>query len=284
MSEVELLAETAVRLSIVLFMVTNLVAIGLEIDGKAAVVPLRDLRFVAIVVVADWLFSPALALALASLLPMEKPYVVGLLLIGLAPAAPFLPMMVRKACGDARFTAAFMMISSIGTVAFMPPGVAVIVPGLSVDAWTVARPLIVLLFLPMAGGMAIRGLSTRAADRLLRLVHPLAGGTTAMLLIAIVVGYLPGFVDAVGSYAIAAQLIYAVGLMSAGYLLSTGMAPQQRSVVSLGLCTRNLGAALAPLALEETDPRTIVMIALGVPVTLIVTYVAAGWFCKRAAV
>jgi BASS family bile acid:Na+ symporter len=283
MSEVQLLAETAVHLFVVLFMVTNLVAIGLEIDGKAALVPLRDLRFVAIVVMADWLLSPALALALTSLLPMGKPYAVGLLLIGLAPAAPFLPMMVRKAGGDTRYTAALMLISSIGTVAFMPPGVAFIVPGMSVDAWTVARPLIVLLFLPMAGGMTIRRLCARTADRLLRIVHPLAGGTTAMLLIAIVVGYLPGFVGAVGSCAIVAQLIYAAVLMSAGYLLSIGMPPQQRSVVSLGLCTRNLGAALAPLVLEETDPRTMVMIALGVPVTLMVTYMAAAWFYKRAA-
>jgi BASS family bile acid:Na+ symporter len=283
MSEVQLLAETMVRLCVVLFMTTNLVAIGLEIDGKAALVPLRDLRFVAIVLVADWLLSPALAFAVAALLPMENPYAVGLLLIGLAPAAPFLPMMVRKAGGDARYTAAFMMIASIGTVVFVPPGMTVIVPGLSVDGWTVARPLIVLLFLPMAGGMAIRGLNARTADRLLHIVRPLAAGTTATLLIAIVVGYLPGFVDAVGSYAIAAQLIYAVGLTGGGYLLSIGMVPQQRSVVSLGLCTRNLGAALAPLVLEETDPRTMVMIALGVPVTLTVTYVAAGWFGKRAA-
>ena len=220
MAQVQLLAETVVHLSVVVFMVVNLVALGLEIDGTAALVPLRNLRFVATVVVADWLLSPALALAIVSLLPMEKPYAIGLLLIGLAPAAPFLPMMARKAGGDARYTAAFMMIAAIGTVPFMPPGVAIVVPGLSVDTWTVVWPLIVLLFLPMAAGMAIRSLNARAADRLLRIVRPIASAATATLLITIVVAYLPGFIAAVGSYAIAAQLVYAISLTSAGYLIS----------------------------------------------------------------
>jgi BASS family bile acid:Na+ symporter len=55
-------------------------------------------------------------------------------------------------------------------------------------------------------------------------------------------------------------------MLSAWWLpdfLTTGMAPQQRSVVSLGLCTRNLGAALAPLVVEQAHPHTIMMIALG---------------------
>jgi bile acid:Na+ symporter, BASS family len=54
-------------------------------------------------------------------------------------------------------------------------------------------------------------------------------------------------------------------------------------VVSLGVCTRNLGAAMAPLLVVETDPRTTVMIAMGVPITLVVTYFAARWFERRAA-
>lgn len=276
-------ADIAVRLSVVVFMVANLAAIGLEIDTKAALAPLRDLRFVAVIMLADWVVSPLLALAIVSVLPMERSYATGLLLIGLAPAAPFLPMMVRKARGDARYTAAFMLIAALGTIFFMPAGVMLLLPGLSIDSWSVARPLIVLLFIPMAAGVAVRAATPPGAASLLRIIRPIASTATVVLLVAIMVRYLRDFSGAVGSYAIAAQLLYAVGLIAGGYFLTTGMALQRRSVVSLGLCTRNLGAALAPLVVEQTHPHTIVMIALGVPITLLTTYVAAGRFEKRAA-
>jgi bile acid:Na+ symporter, BASS family len=275
-------AEIAIRLSVVMFMVCNLLAIGLETDARAALAPLRDVRSLATVMVVDWLFGPALAVCIVWALPMAEPYAVGLLLVSLAPAAPFLPMMVRKAGGDLAYTAAFMLVAAVGTVVLMPIGVPLIVPGLSVDAWAVARPLIVLLCAPMATGMVLRALSTKAAEAVLKLIRPLASAATVVLLVAIVVRYLPGFVGAVGSYAIAGQVLYAVGLIAGGWALARGMPGGQRSVIALGACTRNLGAALAPLLVADPDPRTMVMVALGVPVTLIATFLAAAWMRQRA--
>jgi len=276
-------ADIAIRLSVVGFMVANLMAIGLETDARAALAPLADLRFLATVMVVDWLFGPALAIGIVRALPMAEPYEIGLLLIAMAPAAPFLPMMVRKAGGDLAYTAAFMLVAAVGTVILMPLGVPLIVPGLSVDPWAVARPLIILLLLPMAAGMTLRSVSHKAAEQLLRLVRPLAGVATLVLLVAIAFRYFEGFVGAIGSFAIAAQLLYAVGLVAGGYLLAWAAPPAQRSVVSLGACTRNLGAALAPLLVTDPDPRTTVMVALGVPITLLVTFLAAGWLHRRAA-
>jgi hypothetical protein len=50
------------------------------------------------------------------------------------------------------------------------------------------------------------------------------------------------------------------------YRLCAGLTPEQRSVVSLGACTRNLCAALTPLLAVNADSRTTVMIAFGVPI------------------
>jgi BASS family bile acid:Na+ symporter len=244
--------------------------------------PLRNLHFVAMVVVLDWLLCPAFAWLLVRLLPIDASYAIGLLLISLAPAAPFLPMMVRRAGGDLPYTAAFMLISAFGTVLLMPLVVAFIVPGLLVDSWAVAKPLVALLFLPMVAGMTFKAAAAGFAGRLLAIVRPIANAATVILLAAIGVRYSQGFLAAVGSYAIAAQLIYAVGLVLGGYVISTGMPAGQRSVLSLGACTRNLGAALAPLLVRPSDPRTMVMVALAVPITLLVTYLAAGWLSQRA--
>lgn len=277
------IAEIAIRPAVILFMVGNLLAIGLETDGRAALAPLRDVRFLAIVMVVDWLFAPVLAIAIVRILPMAEPYAVGLLLMSLAPAAPFLPMMVRRAGGDLSYTAAFMLIAAVGTVLLMPLGVPVIVPGLSIEAWAVARPLLLLLVLPMGTGTALRAVHRPTAEKALAVVRPIASVATVILLLAIAVRYVQGFIDAVGSFAIAGQLLYAIGLVVGGYLLAIGLPSSRRSVVSLGACTRNLGAALAPLLVADPDPRTTIMVALGVPLSLGVTWLTSRWLGKGAA-
>jgi hypothetical protein len=45
----------------------------------------------------------------------------------------------------------------------------------------------------------------------------------------------------------------------------------RRTVLSLGACTRNLGAALAPFLVTPPDPRAMVTVVLAVTVTLLVT-------------
>lgn len=277
-------AELAIRPSVVLFMAGNLLAIGLETDGRAALAPLRDVRFLVVVMAVDWLFAPALAIAIVRMLPMAEPYAVGLLLMSLAPAAPFLPMMVRRAGGDLSYTAAFMLIAALGTVVMMPLGVPLIVPGLSIETWAVARPLLVLLVLPMGAGIALRALHRPTAERALRVVRPLASLATVSLLLAVAIRYAEGFVGAVGSFAIAGQLLYSIGLIVGGHLLAIGLPPARRSVVALGACTRNLGAALAPLLVADPDPRTTVMVALGVPLTVGATWMASRWLAKMSPV
>ncbi len=277
------LARAALPALLVIFMAGNLAAIGLELDVRAALAPLRNLRFVVVVMVWDWLLCPGLALLLARAVPMAEPYAIGLVLIGLAPAAPFLPMMVRRAGGDMAYTAGFMLIAAAGTVIFMPLALPLVVPALSIDVWTVAKPLIVLLLLPLVFGLALKTWMPTVAPLAGRAVKALANVGTLGLLAAVVILYFDGFVRAIGSYAIGTQLIYAIAVTIGGYYLSFGLPAEQRSVVALGVCTRNLGAALAPLLVVESDPRTTVMVAMGVPITLVVTYLAACWIARRAA-
>jgi BASS family bile acid:Na+ symporter len=244
----DLLSAAAVLpICIVAFMVGNLAAVGLELEIRSALAPLANLRFVVVVMLLDWLLGPAFAWGLARAMPIAEPYALGLVLMGLAPAAPFLPMMVRRAGGDLAYAACFMMIAAVGTVIFMPLMLPTLAPGLAVSAWTVARPLILLLLAPLVAGLAVRAWAPVSAERLHRVVKRLADAATVAMLAAIAVLHWRGFVDAIGSYAIAAQLLHAIGATIGSYRLSAGLTFEQRSVVSLGACTRNLGAALAPL-------------------------------------
>src|SRR6185369_4502524 len=129
------------KITVVIFMVGNLLELGLRLDMKKAMAGLRDVRFVTLSLLWAFVLCPALAYALGVVLPLSEPYAMGLLLLGLAPCAPLLPMMVAKAHGDVNYAASFMLLASAGTVVYMPIAVPLLVKGLTVSAWTVAKPM-----------------------------------------------------------------------------------------------------------------------------------------------
>ena len=69
-----------------------------------------------------------------------------------------------------------------------------------------------------------------------------------------------------GSYAVLAQIIFFANIIGGSCALSYGLPNEQKSVLNLGDCMRNLGAAFAlPFSVADTDERVVVMVALGVP-------------------
>ena len=264
-------------------MVGNLLDMGLRLKLQEALGGLRNVRFVVLSGLWGFVLCPALAYLLTKLLPLEQPYAIGLVLLGMTPCAPFLPMMVDKARGDLAYAAAFMLLASVVTVIYMPLAVPVIVKGLTADAWTIARPLLFFLMVPLAIGMAIQRASAPVAAGLQPIVKKTTGIATLVMLVLCVVVYGKGFIGAVGTYAIGAQILFFSVATAASYGLSFGLPQPQKSVLALGMSTRNLGAAFAPLfAIADVDQRAIVMVALGVPMQTIFSLLAARWFARRA--
>jgi BASS family bile acid:Na+ symporter len=105
------------------------------------------------------------------------------------------------------------------------------------------------------------------------------------MLILCVVVYAREFVGATGSYAFGTQILFFSVATAATYGLSFGLPQDQKSVLALGMATRNLGPAFAPLfAAPDVDQRAIVMVAIGVPMQTIAALLAARWFARRASV
>ena len=105
--------------------------------------------------------------------------------------------------------------------------------------------------------------------------------TAAMLMLCILV-YGEGFLSLMGSYAIGAQLVFFSAATVLPYVFGFGLAREQRIVVSLGMATRNLGAAFAPLfAVPGVDHRAIVMVALGVLMQASFSFAAATFYGRH---
>jgi BASS family bile acid:Na+ symporter len=262
------------------FTAGSLLALGLDTPVREALAPLAQRRFVLVTLAAGWLVCPGVAWLLLAIVPLDGPYATGLLVLSLAPAAPFVPAMARIARADPGHTAAFMLLGTIATVAIMPVALPALAGG-GAPPQRIARPLVLFVLLPLVAGLLIRRNHDSFAARILRPVTLVTNTAGAVLLATIVPLYGGGIVSAVGSYAIATQIVFVAAVTGAAYAGGAVLPPGARRVLTLGMCSRNLGAALAPLALIESDPRAMVMIAIAAPVTLAGSIVTARWLALR---
>lgn len=276
--------QTIFNIAVVIFTVGNLGAMGLELNLREAIKALRSVKFVVLVFAWSWVVGPILAYLLTKILPLAEPYAMGLLLAGPAPCAPFYPMMVRKARGDVAVAAAFLLLTAVGTVVMMPLLLPLMTEGLSVNAWAIAKPLLTLVLTPLLIGLAMRVCAAPVAAKLLPVVQRIAGIFTLIVLVLVLVLYGKAMLNAMGAFAVGAQLLFLCGMTLVAYKVGFGLKQDQRSVMALGIGTRNIAAVFAVLmAIPNPDSRLVVMVVLVVPLSLIVAFIAARVFAHSGA-
>ena len=267
----------------VFYAVANLGSMGLELNLRETIRSLRSVRVLGLTLAWSWVIGPAFAVLLTRLLPLSESYAMGLLIFSLAPTAPALPLFVRIARADMSLAAAIMPLAVIGTVVLMPLLAPLLIPGLTVSSWAIGKPLLLTVLLPLVIGVLIRVYASGAADRIFPVVKKIAGLSTLLLLLFTLVFYWREFLSALGSFAIAAQVLFTLGLALVSYVFGFGLNQAQRSALSLAVCSRNGGAMfIAITAFPVLDPHLLVMILLAVPVPATVWFLLARVFASRS--
>ena len=264
--------------SLAIFMAGSLLEMGLRINLQDALRGLRNFRFVAHTLVWSFIICPGLAYAITRVIPLEPPYAIGLILLGMAPCAPFVPLLVDKAKGDLGFTAAFMVLASVGTVICMPFTVPLLAKGLTTSAWAIAKPLLIVVLLPMAAGVILRRKSDPIASKMLPIVKKGAGLAGLIWCVLCLIIYGKSLLGVAGELAVASELLFFALIFAGTYWLGFGLRHEQKIVLSVGVTTRNLGACLAPLlSVPDMDQRATLMIVLALPIMVIVSVMGTKW-------
>ena len=81
-----------------------------------------------------------------------------------------------------------MLLSTIGVVLFMPLMAPLLIKGLMVDSWSLARPLLIMVLAPLLIGVAFRVFAQNAADRLLPVIQKIGGLFLVIVLVLTLVG------------------------------------------------------------------------------------------------
>jgi bile acid:Na+ symporter, BASS family len=266
------------QVSVLVFVVTSMATAGLSLRVRQLVEPLRRVRLVVLAVVANFVVVPLAAYGLTELIPLHRPYAIGLLLLGGAAGAPFLPKLVEVAKGDLAFSVALMLLLTVGTIIFMPLVLPLLIPGLAADPWPILRPLLLTMLIPIMAGMAVKARSERWAKRL----HPsfkVISNISMLLAVVLLIGLnFNAMVGTFGTGAIGMALLFVTLAIGTGYLLG-GPLRETRSVLGLGTGQRNIAAALVIATQNFGDlPGVAVMLLVTTFAGLIVLLFAARRF------
>src|SRR5512139_2813850 len=194
--------NTILNITIVIFMVGNLLEVGLRLHVAEALAALRNVRFVVTSLVWCFVLGPALAVLLTKIIPLEGPYALGLVLLGMAPCSPAIPVMMRKSGGSLGYMSAFMLTAYAGTVLLMPFMVPWLATGFTADPWTIAKPLLFFIATPLVIGAAIRRAAETVAERAAPIVKTVTSLNTLILCAVLLWVYRGDIFGSIGTYAI----------------------------------------------------------------------------------
>jgi BASS family bile acid:Na+ symporter len=244
---------------------------------------LRNKKSLALIFVWGWVLGPAFGYLITRVLPLAEPYVIVVLLASLAPCAPFLQQMVGKARGDMGFAGALIPLVAVGTVVLMPLMAPLLIQGLTINTWALAKPLLLTILLPLMIGAAIRHYADTVATRIFPAVKLIAMLSTLTTIVWCLVLYGRGMLNTAGEFALLSMTLFMVGMGLITYRFGFGLKHNQRSVMALGMGTRNVAAVLAAaLAIPNADPLIVTMTVMWTLWSVILAAIAARIFAKQA--
>ena len=269
-------AQAAFGPLVLVFTVSNLASMGLQVNIPPVLKTVRNPRFLVLVLVWGWVVGPALGYLITRVLPLAEPFAAVVLLTSLAPCAPFLPPMVEKARGDVDFAGAFIPAAAVGTVVFMPLFAPQLIHGLTLSALSLAKPLVLTVLIPLLAGAVLRTYAAPWAAKLFKPVKALAGLSTALTVLFCILLYARRMLDTAGSFALASMTLFMLVMGLITYRFGFGLKQSERSVMCLGMGSRNIAAVLAGvLAIPNGDPRMTAMVIMWTLWSFVLAKIAA---------
>jgi bile acid:Na+ symporter, BASS family len=263
------LMQKAATVAMLAFVLSSMLAMGLGLTVGQIIAPLSNARLVVLSVLANFLLMPLGAVALATLLRLDQPLGVGLLLLGTAAGAPFLPKLAQIAKGNLAFAVGLMVLLMVVTVGYLPLALPLLLPGVSVNPAKIARSLFLLMLLPLAGALAVKARFANVAARTKPLLDRLSNLSLILLVLLITAGNVNNVLAVFGTRGILAGLLFiAIGFVIGWLLGGPGM--DTRRVLALGTAQRNIAAALVVGSQSFSDPKVVVMVVVVAIVSLLI--------------
>lgn len=249
------------RIVVPVFVISTMLNVGLTQKPADILECFQRWHFFVRMLIANFVLAPLLMFVILYHTPFAPPLKAGLLLFSLCAGAPFLIKLTQTSLHDIALGAATMMLLMVFTVIYVPLVLPLILSGITVDAWAIARSLLLQMLLPIAVGM----LAIQFLPDLSRTIQPwiakVGHYTLYLMLASTLIGYLPNMLEIIGTGAIVASLGFIAAAFGIGYVMG-GETDQLQDIGGLGTAQRNTAACMIIATQSFSDPNVLVIITL----------------------
>jgi len=254
------LLNRVITIALLGFVVSSTIAMGVSLTVGQIFDALRNARLVTLAMLANFVVMPLAALALARALRLDEPLKEGLLLLGTAAGAPFLPKLAELAKGNLPFAVGIMALLTLGTVGYLPLVLPLLLSDVTVDSAKIARSLSLLMLLPLAAGLALKAYRPGVASRVKPFFDWICGvSLIPLVLLLLAFANVDKIYQIFGTRGILAGLLLIMAGFGIRWLLG-GPGAATRRVLALGTGQRNIAAALVVASESFSDPKVVVMV------------------------
>ncbi len=270
-----------VKVGALMFIVSSMLAMGFSLTVPQIIAPLKNLRLVVLALALNFVAIPLLVWAIQAVMDLDQDIYTGLVLMGTAAGAPFLPKLAQAAKGNAAFSVGLMVMLMVVTVVYMPLVLPLLLSGVSINAWDIAKSLIFLMLLPLGIALFVKARWSEIADGL----HPLMAQASSIGIVILIVGGVilqwDNIVSLIGTGGLIAIVIFLLVALVLGYFAG-GSDAGTRSVMGLGTAQRNLSAAMVVAAQNFSDkPNVLLTVIVAGIIGLVLLMPIAGELGKR---
>src|SRR5215471_11596979 len=263
------LLQKLIPVAMLVFVLSSMIAMGLGLSVGQIIAPLRNVRLVIMSLLANFVLMPAAARLLDKVLGLDEAFGIGLLLLGAAAGAPFLPKLAQIAKGNLVFAVGLMVLLMVITVGYLPLVLPILLPGVSVNSAKIARSLFLLMLLPLAVALAVKSKFPSVAERTKPLLDRISNLSLILVIALLTIVNMKSVLGVFGTRGILAGLLF-IGLSyGVGWVLG-GPKADTRVVLGLGTAQRNIAAALVVGSQSFKDPKVVVMVVVVAIVGLLI--------------
>jgi len=264
-----------------LFVVTSMLALSFKLSVQQMTQPLKDIRLVILALLANFVLVPLLALAIIKVIPLDQSLQIGVILLATAAGSPFIPKLVQGARGNVPASVGLMFLIMVVSILYMPVFLPLLLPGVEINPWDIAKSLIVTMLVPLVIGMLIKSHSPDVADHWEPVMSKISG---VSILIVWGVGFglnISNILNFIGTLGVGAMALLIVGALAIGLLLG-GRDPGVRTAMGLSTATRNGAAALVVATQNFSGTDTLPFLLVGFVLMILILLPSAKLLGKRA--
>ncbi|MDB9439355.1 bile acid:sodium symporter [Dolichospermum lemmermannii CS-548] len=247
------------KIAFLAFVVATMFGTGLKLTVQQIWQPLRNIRLVVLSLFANFVLVPLFVYLLLQVIPVNEPVKDGLIIMALASGPPALPKLAQIVKGNLAFSTGLMMMLMFGTVFYMPIVLPLVLQGVEVNSWDIAKPLILMMLTPLGIGLLIKATYQDIALNLQTITFKISNFGLLLGLGVRLIVHFNEILVLLKTGVIFICAIFIIFSFTVGYLLGGPGIDTQR-VLGVGTAQRNFAAALLIGTSNFDDPNVISVI------------------------